>query len=775
MSHRDSLLQQHHPYELPDDEDDDDDESSERRDDDCSTVASLAPAPVPPSFSEHVEAASEDGSEAGGDEETEDDCPLCMEPFDATDREFTPCRCGYKICLWCWHNLNNIYTNANPPPPASAAAPQSAPSALSASSSSAADRPPLAGRCPACRQPYVYPDRLFNADTLHSSLSNKQRKSRDKQQQQQQQQQPLQPPQQGKRGSSSVSISSSSAPSQLQRSLTNAEENKASHQALRVLQRNLMYVINVPAALAKEELLQERRYFGKFGKIIKLAITRKPAAAAAAATFSTYVTFKRAAECATAIALCHHTVLLGHVLKATYGTTKYCAFYVRGVPCTNQKCQYLHEAARSEDLVSKDELAAMERKGTGEKPTPFPMHLTVGEALAAAKASRAVQPADEGEVHDGGKGPSAVPSATASTAAAPLLSVWNARAALPASALFSGPASSSASSVASAVSLASIPSIVSAAAHAPLSAGAAPSGAGSSNILRPYVSILAQSQTATHPPSAAALPAAPAPSNEIIRIVPAFLKDKFPSSTQPTAGPAASGKRKGAGAGTSGAATSAAAAAAVVTASTTVPQPSMSRSSSKASSTSSRASSPISSPVLQPVSPSLPVQAPPAIASAPQSPVPPFSPSSSSSVAAGSAARSGLPSTPSLSSLLPPPPAPEEDFDFLLFSRCDFSPFFAAHALHDPLFSWLCEQPHTASSSTARRLPDSGRSRFDFAQQPEDADEQLPSTAEDARDGRAPRAHKVDGQWDEQKAAGAAPVQQQQQPSIQAVSSSRAR
>jgi CCR4-NOT transcription complex subunit 4 len=41
------------------------------------------------------------------DEEVEElnECPLCTEDFDVTDKNFKPCRCGYQICIWCWHKL----------------------------------------------------------------------------------------------------------------------------------------------------------------------------------------------------------------------------------------------------------------------------------------------------------------------------------------------------------------------------------------------------------------------------------------------------------------------------------------------------------------------------------------------------------------------------------------------------------------------------------------------------------------------------------------------
>jgi tetratricopeptide (TPR) repeat protein len=37
----------------------------------------------------------------------DEDCPLCCEPFDATDLAFTPCPCGYKVCVWCYHRLKD--------------------------------------------------------------------------------------------------------------------------------------------------------------------------------------------------------------------------------------------------------------------------------------------------------------------------------------------------------------------------------------------------------------------------------------------------------------------------------------------------------------------------------------------------------------------------------------------------------------------------------------------------------------------------------------------
>ncbi|KAG0468066.1 hypothetical protein HPP92_017394 [Vanilla planifolia] len=52
-------------------------------------------------------------------------CPLCAEEMDLTDQQLKPCKCGYEICVWCWHHIMEM-----------------------------ADKDEKDGRCPACRTPY---------------------------------------------------------------------------------------------------------------------------------------------------------------------------------------------------------------------------------------------------------------------------------------------------------------------------------------------------------------------------------------------------------------------------------------------------------------------------------------------------------------------------------------------------------------------------------------------------------------------------------------------
>lgn len=44
-------------------------------------------------------------SESEKDESEDINCPLCTEPLDVTDKSINFCKCGYQLCLWCWHQI----------------------------------------------------------------------------------------------------------------------------------------------------------------------------------------------------------------------------------------------------------------------------------------------------------------------------------------------------------------------------------------------------------------------------------------------------------------------------------------------------------------------------------------------------------------------------------------------------------------------------------------------------------------------------------------------
>lgn len=127
----------------------------------------------------------------------------------------------------------------------------------------------------------------------------------------------------------------------------------------RVVQRNLVYVIGLPASLvANEDTLRKPEFFGQYGKIGKVVVHRNaPSHSSSNATVSAYVTFIHREDAKAAIqALDGYLLDSTHLLRASFGTTKYCNSFVRGVPCSNPECVYLHEIGDDEDRFTKEEI-----------------------------------------------------------------------------------------------------------------------------------------------------------------------------------------------------------------------------------------------------------------------------------------------------------------------------------------------------------------------------------------------------------------------------------
>ncbi|KAJ8535553.1 hypothetical protein K7X08_023273 [Anisodus acutangulus] len=223
-------------------------------------------------------------------------CPLCAEEMDLTDQQLKPCKCGYEICVWCWHHIMDMAEKEN-----------------------------TEGRCPACRTPYNKEKIVGMAakcDKVVAEMSTE------------------------KRLSSRKGKSKTADP---RKQLSN----------VRVVQRNLVYIMGLPLSLADEDLLQRKEYFSQYGKVLKVSISRTAAGAIqqfANDTCSVYITYSKEEEAILCIQSVHGFVLDGRPLRACFGTTKYCHAWLRNVPCTNPDCLYLHEIGSQEDSFTKDEI-----------------------------------------------------------------------------------------------------------------------------------------------------------------------------------------------------------------------------------------------------------------------------------------------------------------------------------------------------------------------------------------------------------------------------------
>ncbi|XP_040385188.1 uncharacterized protein LOC102708769 [Oryza brachyantha] len=253
-------------------------------------IDSLGIPSIYPMFVFHRMTMSDDGDRT---------CPLCAEEMDITDQQLKPCKCGYEICVWCWHHIMDM-----------------------------AEKEDTEGRCPACRTRYDKDRIVKMAATCDRTVVEK---NVDKKQKTQK----VKP----------------------KAATVEAKKHLAS---VRVIQRNLVYIIGLPANLCNESILERREYFGQYGRVLKVSVSRTTGAPSQQAStnnsISVYITYAKEEEAIRCIQAVHNFVLEGKVLRACFGTTKYCHAWLRNMTCGNPDCLYLHDVGSQEDSFTKDEI-----------------------------------------------------------------------------------------------------------------------------------------------------------------------------------------------------------------------------------------------------------------------------------------------------------------------------------------------------------------------------------------------------------------------------------
>ena len=313
-----------------------------------------APAPAPrsrpkPHVSAHGPPPSKPSPSAAARrpdvEEEEEECPLCCTALDATDRRFKPCACGYQLCAWCWHQLMER--------------------------AAAAD---AVGKCPACRAEYDERSIRFDAPSEAELAAETRKRTNPGSERSPNPKPPRGDPPRGPSGATArvaappprprpnASLAVRGAASERVGNSRRARETSAAERErlfdVRVIRRNLVYVVGLTPRFCEEAPLRETRIFQKFGEVLKIhAAPPKPGAGPA--TGSAYVTFADEAAAARCVREVDHLVLDGKTLRTSFGTTKYCASFLRGAPCARENCLYLHDAAADRDLsFAKEETLA---------------------------------------------------------------------------------------------------------------------------------------------------------------------------------------------------------------------------------------------------------------------------------------------------------------------------------------------------------------------------------------------------------------------------------
>ncbi|EEY21792.1 general negative regulator of transcription subunit 4 [Verticillium alfalfae VaMs.102] len=302
-------------------------------------------------------------------EEDEDNCPLCIEELDLSDRSFRPCPCGYQVCQFCFNNIKN---NMN-------------------------------GLCPACRRPYdektiewkvVTPEEV--AEFSANIRKNQKKRALDQRQKEVQKREA-------------------------------EKENRKNLVGVRVVQKNLVYVTGLTPTVREDELLKTLRkpdFFGQYGNIQKISISNRKSSDGHNQSLGIYVTFEKKEDAQRCIQAVNGSQNGDRVLRAQLGTTKYCSAWLRHEQCTNRQCMFLHELGEEEDSYTRQDLSSMNsintqrplppngsssRSASRQQSTPAPGPPPGPTPAAAPVAQPMARSSSKDESENGGDG-SALPS-----------------------------------------------------------------------------------------------------------------------------------------------------------------------------------------------------------------------------------------------------------------------------------------------------------------------------------------------------------------------------
>ena len=121
---------------------------------------------------------------------------------------------------------------------------------------------------------------------------------------------------------------------------------------IRIIKKNLVHAHGFPSNLANIEKLSQVEYFGQYGNIKKILLSSKTNPGTNKKTFSIYVTYCNEVEASLAILSVDSLLIEGKLIRAFFGTTKYCNYFLNNIRCPNEeKCMFLHKLVEDKDII----------------------------------------------------------------------------------------------------------------------------------------------------------------------------------------------------------------------------------------------------------------------------------------------------------------------------------------------------------------------------------------------------------------------------------------
>ena len=144
-------------------------------------------------------------------------------------------------------------------------------------------------------------------------------------------------------------------PYDFQQSQLFSQEIRLSLLKQRIIQKNLVHFQGFSDSLYNASLLISSEYLGQYGSIIKIVLASKEDKASHKKINSAYITFETNEQAAYCILAIDSIKINDQIVRAFFGTTKYCNHFLNNYHCFNEeKCMFLHRIADPSDIIDEN-------------------------------------------------------------------------------------------------------------------------------------------------------------------------------------------------------------------------------------------------------------------------------------------------------------------------------------------------------------------------------------------------------------------------------------
>lgn len=127
-------------------------------------------------------------------------------------------------------------------------------------------------------------------------------------------------------------------------------------------------MINLSPSLADETVMKRYEYFGQYGVIQNITINKdthttflkddveSTSSNKSQISYAAYITYTSPQDASLAIMALDQHIYDGRLIRASYGRTKYCKFFLKNHSCPKKDCPYKHKESKEEDILTLDDM-----------------------------------------------------------------------------------------------------------------------------------------------------------------------------------------------------------------------------------------------------------------------------------------------------------------------------------------------------------------------------------------------------------------------------------